>query len=108
MTARVKDVPSAVNKSLAVLDTGFNLLRRKATEVMVWVLTNKNRDLGSEVPCSVPIAYGLKDYKLTSMAMRKATEDVLTTCENKGLRILTLYADGQWINLMTRDASDNP
>lgn len=69
---------------------------------MVWVLTNKDRNTKTEIPCSLPVAYGLKYYRLTTQAMRNATEAVLKSCSEHGLSSVT---DGQWINLMNREAS---
>ena len=63
-------VINILKEGIKSTETCYNLRRRKATEVMVWVLTNINRNSTAEIPCSVPIAYGLKDYKLTSSAMR--------------------------------------
>jgi hypothetical protein len=54
------------------------------------------------------VAYGLKDYRLTSSAMRNATDFVLKKCSEAGLKILNFAADGQWITLMSRDSDGNP
>lgn len=54
---------------------------------MVWVITNKNSDSSSQMSCSLPIAYGLKDYKLTSDLMRSATDHVLKECAKHGIRV---------------------
>ena len=97
-----------LNKAEKSTETCYNLMRRKATEVMVWVLTNSNRDSSLELPCSLPIAYGLKDYKLTSAAMRKATNYVLEKCNEKGIRVCSFSTDGQWINLMNRASNGKP
>ena len=86
----------------------YNLMRRKATEVMVWVLTNVNRNSSTETPCSLPIAYGLKDYKLTTEAMREATNHVLRKCNERGIRVCSFSTDGQWINLMNRNENGDP
>ena len=73
----------------------YTLRRRKATEVMEWVLTNINRNSSAEIPCSVPDAYGLKDYKLTSAAMREATNYVLGKLCERGIRVCSFSADAQ-------------
>ena len=52
---------------------------------MVWVLTNKDRNSRLEIPCSVPIAYGLKDYRLPAAALRDATDEILAVCIQKGI-----------------------
>lgn len=38
-----------------VIKNGFDILRQRATEIMVWVITNKNRDSSTQMPCSLPI-----------------------------------------------------
>ena len=90
------------------LKTGHQLSRRKANEVLVWVLSNKDRLWSSELPNSVPIAYGLKDYKFSAEAMRKACNYVLGECARRGLKIPLLAFDGQWCSLMVRDSEGEP
>ena len=75
---------------------------------MVWVLANKDRNSRLEIPCSVPIAYGLKDYRLSAAALRDATDEILEVCHQKGFHIRSLSTDGQWIQLMTRDSEHRP
>ena len=75
---------------------------------MVWMLTNKDRNSRLEIPCSVPIAYGLKDYRLPATALRDATDEILEVCHQKGFHIRSLSTDGQWIQLMTRDSEHRP
>ena len=74
----------------------------------MWMLTNKDRNSWLEVPCSVPKACGLKDYRLSPAALRDATDEVLEVCHQKGFHIRSLSTDGQWIQLMTRDSEHRP
>ena len=97
-----------LKEGVSSTETCYNLRRRKATEVMVWVLTNINRNSTEKIPCSVPIAYGLKDFQLTASAMRQATNYVLSKQSEKGIPVCSFSIDGQWINLMVRDASGKP
>lgn len=83
-------------------------MRRRATEIMVWVLTNEHRNSTLEIPCSLPIAYGLKDYRLTAKSMREATECVLQTCAKAGLHVLGFATEGQWLTVMVRDVKGKP
>lgn len=101
------DIISTASHTKTVLETGYHLSRRKATEVMVWVLTNKDRNSSLEIPCSLPIAYGLKDYRLSAKEMRDATDYVLEKCHEKGIHVVGFYTDGQWISLMHRDNNGN-
>ena len=104
----MKDIRDGLDRTSTLVRDMYNLLRQKATEVMVWVLTNKDRNSKQEIPCSIPIAFGLKDYKLTASAMRQATEFVLEECQKRRIRIDSLSADGQWILLMNRDEFGRP
>jgi hypothetical protein len=96
------ELGQVIQKAKHVVRSSYELTRRRATELMVWVLTNKDRNTKTEIPCSLPVAYGLKYYRLTTQAMRNATEAVLKSCSEHGLSSVT---DGQWINLMNREAS---
>ena len=104
----VSKVVEVIEKSKVVVNTGYNLMRRRASELMVWVLTNKHRNSSLETPCSLPVAYGLKDYKLTTSAMRSATNHVIQECHKHGLKILSISTDGQWIQMMSRDSNNKP
>jgi hypothetical protein len=99
------ELGQVIQKAKHVVRSNYELTRRRATELMVWVLTNKDRNTKTEIPCSLPVAYGLKYYRLTTQAMRNATEAVLKSCSEHGLKVLCFATDGQWLNLMNRDAS---
>ena len=60
------DLLGALSESLDCIKTGHQLSRKKAAEVMVWVLSNKDRYWSPELPNSLIVAYGMKDYRLTS------------------------------------------
>ena len=96
------ELGQVIQKAKHVVRSSYELTRRRATELMVWVLINKDRNTKTEIPCSLPLAYGLKYYRLTTQAMRNATEAVLKSCSEHGLSSVT---DGQWVNLMNREAS---
>ena len=84
-----------LTESEECLKTGYQLSRRKANEVLVWVLSNKDRLWSFELPNSVPIAYGLKDYKFSAEALRKACNYVLGEYARRGLKIpLPAYCNG--------------
>lgn len=105
---QVADLILALTDAKKAVDSSYELMRRKATEVMVWVLSDKDRNSGLQAPTSLPVAYGLKDYKFTAGAMRKATESVLAECSERGLHVVLLATDGQWYKLMVRDELNKP
>ncbi|KAK3085496.1 hypothetical protein FSP39_004241 [Pinctada imbricata] len=102
------EINYSMDTSSSLLNEGYNLLRKKATEIMVWVLTNKDRNSKLEIPCSVPVAFGLKDYRLSCKAMRQATGKVLAECRKRNIRVDSFAADGQWAQLMLRDGDGKP
>ena len=69
------DILASVKRGKAIVATAYHLTRRKATEVMVWVLTNKDRNSSLEIHCSLPIAYGLRTIK----CQQKKCEMLLST-----------------------------
>jgi hypothetical protein len=102
------EILHTLDDAVKVIENGYDILRQRATEVMMWVITNKNRNSSTQMPCSLPIAYGLKDYRLTSNLMRSATDHVLRECTKHGIKVLSFAADGQWIQLMSRDSAGKP
>ena len=108
LTTILNDMQVTMNESEECIRTGHQLCRRKATEVMVWVISNKDRHWSQDLPNSVPVAYGLKDYKFTSNMLREASNYVLEECVKYGLRVPLLAFDGQWYNLMVRDENHKP
>ncbi|CAC5401578.1 unnamed protein product [Mytilus coruscus] len=104
-TSPFEELSNAIEKSKVFVRNSYETSRRRATEVMVWVLANKNRNSYQEISCSMPVASGLNDYRLGGNAMRQATDFVLKECTDCGLNILNFSMDGQWIQLMNRDTS---
>lgn len=82
---------STARHTKIVLEIGYNLSRRKATEVMVWILTNKDRNISFEILCSLPKAYGLKGYRLSAKEMKDAADQVLKKCHEKRIHVVCLH-----------------
>lgn len=97
-----ENITTAVRTGVATFEVTYDLQRRLATEVMVWVLTHIDRDTKTDLPCSVPIVFGLIDYKLTPGSFRNAKKYVIEKCQEKGFQLFSLSTDSQWIHLMTK------
>ena len=102
------DLMLALLEAEECIQMGYQLSRRKANEVMVWVASNKDRFFSPEIPNSLPIAYGMKDYTLSETSLRAACNVVLSECVKRGLKIPLLAFDGQWYQLMVRDNHGRP
>ncbi len=85
-----------------------NLCRKKATEVLVWLLQDTNREWKPERPHSIPIAYALKGYSLTAEVMRNMSNAVVLSCIENGIKVVGMAFDGQFINLLSRDSHGQP
>ena len=107
-TDNVADLQVALTESEECIRNGHQLSRKKATEVMAWVISNKDRQWSPELPNSLPVAFGLKDYKFSTENLRNATNYVLENCKERGIEIPLLAFDGQWYSLLVRDDYGNP
>jgi hypothetical protein len=82
--------------------------RKKATEVLVWLLQDTDRQWNEECLHSCPVAYAMRGPSLDSVTMRAMNDSVIRACHEKGVRIVGMSIDGQWEKLVTRDASEKP
>lgn len=96
-----------IHKSLTCLKTAYNLCRRKATEVLAFLVVNTDRINKAEIPFTLPISYGLKGYNMNSDSMRSMIDQVLQECYDRGLYIPIVSFDGQWSNIAIRDRKGN-
>lgn len=94
--------------SKSCLESAFELTSKKATEVLVWHLQDTDRQWHPERIHAVPIAYALKGYSLKAEQMRSMCRDVIKACVDKGLRVVCLSFDGQWLTLVHRDHDGKP
>ena len=92
-------------KSLREAD---RLSNTRATEVLVFMVSDLDRLYKPEIPHSVPVAYGLQGRSLTANTMRKMLKHVISECSKKGLYIPVFSSDGQWYNLYVKDSNDQP
>ena len=95
------EIKSAINES-------YQICRQKATELLVWLLSDTDRCFNPEIPHSLPVAYAMKGYSLTTTVMRKMHNDILQACFDKGLDVVCSCFDGQWLKFATRDDHNRP
>lgn len=87
----------------------YELTRREATEILVYMISDLDRKFHMEVENSFPIAYAMKGPSLSSDAFREMTEHVMKECQSRyGITIGVTTADGQWHRFGIRDKNDNP
>ena len=104
----VDEIESTFQNVVRVLEETYEICRKKATEVVVWLLSDTDRSWNIEVPHSLPVAYAMKGYSLPIKPMRDMHEHILNECREKGIEVVCSCFDGQWIKLATRDLNNRP
>ena len=106
--AKHDDMDNLVEEMQSALNETMQLSRRKATEVLVWMLSDADRFWHAEIPHALPIAYAMKGYSLPVSVMRDMTDDVLQACHDHHIHVACTCFDGQWIGLANRSATKQP
>lgn len=92
----------------SALKEAYQICRRKASEVLVWLISDTERCYNPEIPHSLPVAYALKGYSLSTPIMRAMHNDILQECYKKQVNVVCSCFDGQWLKLATRDNDNKP
>ena len=75
--------------------------RRKAAEVLVWLLSDVNRTWHVEIPHSIPVCYVMKGYSLPMETMIKLCDKVLDACVQQNIHVACTTFDGAFQQLTT-------
>ena len=102
------EVEPVFTAAIACLKDAHEVCRKKATEVIVWILSDTDRCYDPQIPYSIPVAYAMKGYSLGVKQMRAMHDTVLQSCHSSGLDIVCSCFDGQWVKVATRDGKDKP
>ena len=93
------------SESKRFFDGGHTVLRNQASEVIVFMATNKDRKQSEGVPYSLPVAYGLKGSSMTNEDLRHMLNLLRLEFRKRSIPIICEVFDGQWHNHITHDAS---
>jgi hypothetical protein len=107
-TEKLTEIDVIMNSAVSAVREVHEICRKKATEILVWLLSDTDRTWDPEVPHSTPVAYAMAGYSLPVKPMRNMHEDILEHCFQKGMNVVCSSFDGQWLKLATRDSSDRP
>ena len=86
----------------------WQLLRNMATEVGVFMLSDKDRIYDEYKPNSFPVAYLMKNSSLSTDLLRSIVNDVRNTLKREEVNILCEIYDGQWGNLVFNNSEGFP
>ena len=82
-----------------LVEEAYNLQRKKATEILTFIMSDTNRIHDSEKPNQIPIAYALKGFSLSTEKLREMIEEVHIKCKEVGITIIADCLDDQWQKL---------
>ena len=85
-----------------------NILRLQATELLVFMISNKDRLQDSLAPNSMPLAYALKGRCLSNSELRYLIKKVRSTLHERKFKVLCKIHDRQWQYTVTYDQDGNP
>eukprot|EP00058_Branchiostoma_floridae_P000620 XP_002586108.1 hypothetical protein BRAFLDRAFT_110010 [Branchiostoma floridae] len=91
-----------------LINEHYQLNRKKASEVVVQIVGNLDREWSMELSHGFPTNYFLKGYSLNSEVMRDIVEENHQKCHDIGIHIPCRSFDGQWRQLLVRDKNGNP
>lgn len=95
-------------QSLALVEHAHLLARRKASEVLAFVLSDTDREYNPEMHHQLPVAYAMKGYSLPGNVVRDMCDEVKQSCHEKGINVICESYDGQWASLVVKDAEGKP
>ena len=83
-------------KAIDITKKSFELSRKKATEILMFLLSTSDREKSANGIEQTPIAYAMKGSSLSTNVMRNLIEKVLDECKERNVSILCECCDGQW------------
>ena len=96
------------NTCKQLVEEAYQLERKKATEILAFVLSDTDHMHDPQHPNQVCIAYGLKGYSLTTDVLREMMEEAHNKCHEHGIQIIADCMDGQWSKVALHDLDGNP
>ena len=95
-------------RNITFLEKRHDSLQRKATELLLFIACDSDREFQKDVPSCIPIAYGLKSKSIHLETARKMIDVVLNNLHQKGVNVLAESLDGHWAQIVFRDSFNNP
>ena len=104
----VEDLHCTLNECSKYLNDACQLQRRRACEILAFILTNTDRFYKAHTPANNPIAYALKGPSINMDTMRLMIEEVRDKCKEENVDILTEVASGQFRKIVCRTIDNKP
>ena len=91
-----------------VINKCHRLCVQKASEVMVFLVSDLDRAYKAERVHAYPIAYGLRGYSVKSESARKLIQSVLSALFMSGIYTPAVAYDGEWASLAFKTDTGKP
>ena len=99
-----KEALACAEKLKTCVQNSYNLRRKKASEVVTFIVTDTDRHYAFDELPLVPIAYFLRGYSLSCDIVRKIVNDIHQKLHDFGLHIPVVTLDGEWSKLVFESA----
>ena len=91
-----------------ILEKIHDVLRLQATELLVFMISDKDRLQDSSALNSMPLAYALKGRSLSNCELMYSMNNVRNKLHEREIKVLCEIYDGQWQYTVMHDAQGNP
>ena len=100
----VKHALACAEKLKSSVQNSYNLRRKKASEVVTFIVTDTDRQCAIDELPLVPVAYFLRGYSLSCDIVRKIVNRIHQQLHDYGLHIPVFTLDGEWSKLVFESA----
>ncbi|KAH3784521.1 hypothetical protein DPMN_162478 [Dreissena polymorpha] len=104
----IKTFMDVINQVKNTHNDLYELTRERATEAVVFLCTDLDRNWKKEELKCAPVAWFPKGYSLKTTTMRTIAEHVHNMCHDAGIHVPCQSFDGQWHNIVVRSLTNSP
>ncbi|XP_052233224.1 uncharacterized protein LOC127846086 [Dreissena polymorpha] len=104
----IKTFMDVINQVKNTHNDLYELTRERATEAVVFLCTDLDRNWKKEELKCAPVAWFPKGYSLKTTTMRTIAEHVHNMCHDAGIHVPCQSFDGQWHNIIVRSLTNSP
>lgn len=91
-----------------LFQTIYDNLRQEATEVIVFMLSDKDRIYDPKKLNTAPVAYALKGCSMANSDLKKLVNTTRNALKERHIPVLAEVYDGQWQNFVMTDSENFP
>lgn len=104
----LEESQSCLEEAKIVFTSCYNALREPASEVLLWMLSCKDRMQEKNVPNSAPLCYHMKGKHFSMATARELVEKVRDKLKENEVNVLCENYDGQFHSVIVRSIDGDP